>query len=346
MCSSIPELKRAPITYGIYNISNGVCNIVKASRGNNVISLDVYKNSGLKIEEDRKMPPFTFGWSVYDASLEFWKEMQAGVLSKGEELGIQIIAKDEKSSAAEMVVGSMELIDSGVDALIIAPYDPNPLPIIVEETKKDEIPVIAIDIGTGGADVNAFIVSDSFGGGVFAGEYALVLIEKYKITSKNIAIIKVQQTAPFALLRGQGFESVMVEKGYKVVAQPTANSVESQAYEAMKIILETYKDDLAVVFSENGTMALGAAKAIDEAGKKGEIMLIGFDSGPSIIEAIKNGSIQGTIAQQPFKMGQIGVETANLILLGETVTFDDPVQHLILMEVFLVDESGEVRPTI
>jgi ribose transport system substrate-binding protein len=346
MCSSIPNLKRTPITYGIYDISKRTTNLLSASESFNPIKLESYKNLEIEESDPAKKPPFTFGWSVFNASLEFWQEMQAGVLSKAKELGINIITKDEKSSTVEMVTGSMDLIQRGVDALLIAPFDPNLLPEIVEEAKKNQIPVISIDIGTGGADVAAFIVSDSFGGGVFAGEYALVLIEKYKITSKNIAIIQVQKTAPYALLRGQGFKSVMVEKGYKVVAEISANSEEILGYEVMKNILATYKDDLAVVFCENGTMTLGAAKAIDEAGKKGIIMLIGFDSGPSIIEGIKNGSIQGTIGQQPFKMGQIGVETANSILLGEPVAFDDPAQHIILMEVYLVDESGEVKLNI
>lgn len=109
----------------------------------------------------------------------------------------------------------------------------------------------------------------------------------------------------------------------------------------MKQLLLDYGDDLAVVFSENGTMALGAARAIVEAGKKGQILLIGFDSGPSILEAINRGDMQGTIAQQPFRMGELGVEIANAILSGDEVTFDDWQRKLILMEVYLVNENGE-----
>jgi ribose transport system substrate-binding protein len=114
----------------------------------------------------------------------------------------------------------------------------------------------------------------------------------------------------------------------------------------MKNILASYKDDLAAVFCENGNMTIGAARAIDEAGQKGKIMLIGFDADTSVIEGIKNGSIQGTIAQQPFKMGQIGVETANDILTGTPVSYDNAAEKLILMEVFLIDEHGEVRDNI
>lgn len=367
MCPSIPNLTETPITYGIYNIVDKNMQLMNASNSNNPIRIKPYfntttsnKNNDVKLlsnnnsvknteeirkEENNIIAPqkFTFGWSVFDASLEFWQEMQVGVLSKAEELGIKIISHDEKSNSVEMIIGSIDLIHKGVNALIIAPYNPELLPVIVEEAQMHNIPVISIDIGTGGANVAAFIVSDSFGGGVYAGEYALQLTKKYDIKSKNVAIIKVQRTAPYALLRGEGFKSVMVGYGYKVVAEVPGNSEELLAYEIMKNILAIYKDDLAVVFCENGTMTLGAARAIDEVGKKGVIMLVGFDSGPSIIEGIKNGSIQGTIGQQPFKMGQIGVEIANSILLGMPVTFDDWSKKLILMEVFLVNESGEIQ---
>jgi ribose transport system substrate-binding protein len=296
--------------------------------------------------ETTQIKTFTFGCSVFNLENEFWQAMQAGVLSKAAELGINVITHDEKSNTIEMITGSIDLISKGIDALIIAPFNPELLPAIVGNAQKDQIPVVAIDTGTGGADVIAFIVSDSFGGGILAGEYALNLIDKYSIKNKNFAIIKVQKTAEYALLRGGGFNSVMLEKGYRLVAEVTANSEETEAYIEMKKILVKYVNDLAVVFCENGTMALGAAKAIDEAGKKGEIMLIGFDAGPKVIDAIKRGEIQGTIAQQSFRMGEIGVEVANSFLLGRPITFDDWVEKTILMEVFLVDETGEVRKGI
>jgi len=360
ICPSIMNLQEKPITYGIYSRTNRFVSLMKVT-GNMPDSIQTYSNKVefnamnnfelLKnsitnnVSENTVIPDrkFTFGWSVYNASMEFWEIMQNGVLSKAEELGIKIIKHDEKSNDEEMVTGSINLINRGIDALLIAPYNPELLPVIVAVADNKKIPVVAIDVGTGGAAVVAFIVSDSFGGGIFAGEYAISLIKKYSLKSTNVAIIKVQKTAKFALLRGQGFKSVMVGYGYTVVAEVPANSEESEGYEVMKVILDSYKNDLAVVFCENGTMTLGAAKAIDEAGKKGEIMLIGFDSGPSIMNGIKNGSIQGTIAQEPFKMGEIGVEIANSVLLGIPVTYDDWTNKEILMEVYLIDEKGEAR---
>jgi ribose transport system substrate-binding protein len=91
----------------------------------------------------------------------------------------------------------------------------------------------------------------------------------------------------------------------------------------MQQILTYYLNYLDVVFCENDRMALGAAQAIYEAGKKVQILVIGFDGIPSAIMVIQQGYMQGTIAQQLFEMGKLGVAVANSILKGETIIFDD-----------------------
>ncbi len=343
LCPAVSDLQSEPMTYGMYSISNRNYRLLKIA---DLMTAHIESGANAIHANQTTMIPnsdnrLTFGFSVFDASLEFWQMMQMGVLSKAMELGINVITHDQKSSTIEMIIGNIDLINMGIDALLVAPYNPEGLPLIVAAASRSNIPVVALDIGTGGADVAAFIVSDSFGGGIYAGEYALTLVEKYSLQSRNTAIIKVQETAKYALLRGEGFKRVMLENGYQVVAEIPAESQENLGYQVMKNILVIYGDDLAVVFSENGTMALGAARAIDEAGKKGKIMLIGFDSGPSIIAAIKSGSMQGTIAQEPFLIGETAVEVANSVLLGIPVIYDDPKEKIILMEVYLINENGE-----
>lgn len=286
---------------------------------------------------------YTIGWSVYNSAYEFFKSMQDGVLAKAAELGINVITQDQKGSTVEMITGVTSLIDQGIDALVISPINPDAMLIVADLAKKAGIPVIVVDIGTGGADVDAFVITDSFAGGSLAGEYALELIRKYSITSNNVAIIKVEETAAHARRRGEGFKDIMVKSGYNVVAEVTANSDQTQAYEAMKQILADNGDDLAVVFAENDNMALGAAQAIDEAGKKGQIMVIGFNGDPAAIAAIKEGLMQGTIAQQPFEMGSLGVDITDRILTGRRIVFDDVENKELYVEIYLIDETGQSR---
>jgi ribose transport system substrate-binding protein len=318
--------------YPMYNLSNY-----------ETISTEISDEIVNAVNPDSK---FTIGWSVYNSSFEYFATIQNGVLSKAEELGIQVLSHDQKSDTVEMITGCNELLEKGVDALIISPINPEAVPIVVANAKKKNVPVVIIDIGTGGADVFAFIISDSFGGGILAGEYALRLIREKSIQSKNVAIIKVESTSTYALRRGQAFKNVMIDSGFNVIAEVTGNSSETEAYHIMENILTTYEDNLAVVFCENDRMALGASQAIVEAGKIGQILVIGFDGISAAIEAIKEGRMQGTIAQQPFKMGTIGVEITNSILTGNLISYDDWTKKEVFMDVYLIDETGEARTQI
>ncbi len=286
---------------------------------------------------------YTIGWSVYNAAYEFFMSMQEGVLARAAELGINVSTHDQRGSTAEMIMGVTNLIRQDIDALVISPINPTAIPLIVDMTKEAGIPVVVVDIGTGGADVNAFIISDSYAGGLLAGEYALELISEHSLTSTNVAIIKLEEISTYARRRGEGFKRVMTDSKYEVVAEITANADTTQAYEAMKNILASHSDDLAVVFCENDRMALGAAQAIDEAGKKGQIMVIGFDGDPTAVAAIKDGLMQGTVAQQPLEMGALGVEIANDLLTGAPIIFDDVEAKELYVEIYLIDETGEAR---
>ncbi len=284
---------------------------------------------------------FTIGWCVYNGSLEFFAAMQDGVFAKAKELGMNVISHDEKGRTAEMITGALHLISLGIDALVIAPVTPEAMVVISDSARNAGIPIIVIDTGYDGADIDAFIVSDSLGGGVLAGEYALRLIRDHSITSTKTAIITVQEKYTYARRRGEGFKNVMTDRGYTIVAELPGNSNQADGYLAMKNILEAYGNDLAVVFCENDRMALGAARAINESGKTGQIMLLGFDGEPAAITAIKEGLMQGTIAQQPFEMGALGAELANTLLTGRTIIYDDRVTKELYMEVYLIDQFGE-----
>jgi len=149
------------------------------------------------------------------------------------------------------------------------------------------------------------------GGGRMAGEYFLEIVGGFDdITSTNVAIIKCETSATFAIMRGEGFKDAVVPGGFTVVDEQHGNSSMDEAYAIMVDYIAQYGNDLAAVFAENDQMALGAAAAIDEAGLTGQILVFGFDGNDDAVAAIKEGKMHGTAAQDPFGMGQTGVQIA------------------------------------
>lgn len=302
------------------------------------------QTTNTNIEKDnQKRATYTIGLSLFNRNQEYFERIEEGVRAKAEELGIDIIVHDQKSSTIEMTTGVSALLEEDIDALLISPYNPEAMGTIVSQAKEKGIPVIVIDIGAGGTDVNALILSDSFGGGVLAGEYALKLIEEHNIKSKNVGVIQVKESSVYGRERGEGFANVMKDYGYHVLDFLDGNSDRQTAYNAAKSLVETYDDNLAVIFVENDEMALGVAQAVDEAGEKGKIMVIGFNGDPSAIEAIKDGSMQGTIAQLPFQKGELGTELAYTLLTGGTITYDDMQKKELYVEIYLINEKGEAE---
>jgi ribose transport system substrate-binding protein len=266
----------------------------------------------------------TFGWSVYDLANPFFVPMDEGVKAKAAELGITLLpTHDNRSDATEMITGVTALINQGIDALVISPFSPEALGTVMALAEEADIPVVVVDIGTGGNQVDAFIMSDMRGGGKLAGDYFLQLMgsgEYPGISSSNVAIIKCETSATYAIMRGEGFKDAVVPGGFTVVDEQHGNSSMDEAYAIMLDYITRFGDDLAAVFCENDQMALGAAAAIDERGLTGQILVFGFDGNDDAVAAIKEGKMHGTAAQNPFGMGQTGVDLANRLVAGETLS--------------------------
>jgi len=54
-------------------------------------------------------------------------------------------------------------------------------------------------------------------------------------------------------------------------------------------------------------------------------MVVGFDAIDDALQAIKDGKMAATVAQQPDRIGSLGVEYADKVLTGEDVPTYVPV---------------------
>lgn len=88
----------------------------------------------------------------------------------------------------------------------------------------------------------------------------------------------------------------------------------------------TRETDLAGMVACDGPSGLGAATAINEAGKAGEVKLISFDAGPDLVAGLKAGTISALMIQQSYAIGATAVEFAVRYLDGDR---DIPAQTLL-----------------
>ncbi|KAB8185716.1 substrate-binding domain-containing protein [Nonomuraea phyllanthi] len=88
--------------------------------------------------------------------------------------------------------------------------------------------------------------------------------------------------------------------------------------------------DLAGVFAANLNSATGAGSALQQAGKLGQVKMVGFDAGPAQVKQLKDGVVQALIAQLPADIGAKGVEQAVAAVKGQQVTPSLPTDATII----------------
>jgi len=64
-------------------------------------------------------------------------------------------------------------------------------------------------------------------------------------------------------------------------------------------------------------MAIGAIRAVEEAGKEDAIKVIGFDAITEALNLVESGAMLGTVAQYPAEMGILGVDNIVKVIKGE-----------------------------
>jgi ribose transport system substrate-binding protein len=190
----------------------------------------------------------------------------------------------------------------------------------IEAANQANIPVIALDRGASGGEIVTTIASDNAQGGGLAGKELIRLV-----SSGNVAQLEgIPGTDP-ARDRGKGFEdAINAQDAVKLVASQTANFDRAEGLNVTENILQA-NPDIAGIFAQNDEMALGAVQALgSSAGDK--VKIVGFDATQDGLNAIQNGTMNATVAQQPGMIGSLGVETAMSVIDGETVEQNIPVE--------------------
>ena len=260
------------------------------------------------------------GLSVSTLNNPFFVSLRDSAQQAADDAGAELVVSDAQNDTAQQQDDVQNFISQQVSAILVNPVDSDAVVPAVEAANDAGIPVIALDRKASGGDVVATIASDNVQGGRMAGEELIRLVG-----SGNVAQLEgIPGTDP-ARDRGQGFqEAIDTQSSVKVVASQTADFDRSEGLTVTENIMQA-NSDIKGIFAQNDEMALGAVQALgDQAGD--DVKIAGFDGGEDALNAIQDGTMNATIAQQPDKMGSLGVETAISVINGESVEENIPVE--------------------
>ncbi|CCU78642.1 Ribose ABC transport system, periplasmic ribose-binding protein RbsB (TC 3.A.1.2.1) [Halanaerobium saccharolyticum subsp. saccharolyticum DSM 6643] len=216
------------------------------------------------------------------------------------------------------------MISRGVDAIVIVPSSSEALAPALLKAEEAGIPVINLDtkfnqetLANAGVSPIPFIGTDNYVGALDAGKLALELLDG----EGQVAILEGISGQQNTYDRKNGFIDGMENK-LDVVATQTADWEVEKGYNAAQNIMQA-NPELDLIFGSNDGMAIGAYRAILEAGKEDEIFVIGYDAVPAALESVKEGELYATIAQFPAEMGKRGIDAAMQIINGEQIALKD-----------------------
>ena len=253
----------------------------------------------------------TVGFSVSTQNNPFFVSLAKGVEAKAKELGVTVKVVDAQNDPAKQANDIADLLQGNISVLIVNPVDSAAISNSVIAANKAKIPVITIDRSSDKGEVAAHIASNNVKGGEMAANFIVSKLGE----GVPVAELEGIPGASATRERGQGFHNIADNK-LKVVAKQSADFDRSKGLTVTENILQA-NPEIKAIFAQNDEMALGAVSAAKAANK--QLLIIGFDGTADGIKAVNDGEMAATIAQQPDKMGEIGVDTAIKLAKHENV---------------------------
>ncbi|MDO6654906.1 ribose ABC transporter substrate-binding protein RbsB [Anaerobacillus sp. 1_MG-2023] len=277
-----------------------------------------------KPSQETDIEDIKIGLSVSTLNNPFFVSMKDGVEAEAKENGMDVVVVDAQNDAAKQINDVEDLIQQGVDVLLINPTDSAAISTAVQSANSLGIPVVTLDRSAEKGDVATLVSSDNEKGGEMAGEF---LVEQLGEGAK-VAELEGVPGASATRERGQGFHNIADEK-LDVVAKQTANFDRTEGLNTMENLLQG-NPDIKAVFAHNDEMALGAIQAIQSSGK--DVLVVGFDGNEDAINSIKDGKLSATVAQQPEEIGSLAVQAGVDVLKGNEVDETRPVPLKLVTE--------------
>ena len=255
---------------------------------------------------------------------EYWKSIHAGAMKAAADeaargVHLNIIWKgpmreDDREQQVQVVEG---FITEQVNGIVLAPFDKDALARPVEEAKRAGIPTLVIDSALDSQAPISFVASNNEHGGELAADEMARLLDG----KGRVLVLRYQEGVFSTEQREKGFvDRIKSYTGITVISSNQyAGATRDTAKTAMENLLNRYGNQIDGLFTPNESSTAGALLALEDAGKAGKIKFVGFDNSEIFLQAMRAGKLQGIVVQNPFRMGEAGVQTMVDHLLGKSI---------------------------
>ncbi|HET8547493.1 MAG TPA: substrate-binding domain-containing protein [Bryobacteraceae bacterium] len=245
----------------------------------------------------------------------FFVNIEQGVRRAAREFNVDILwnGPNEETDHDRQIQIVESMINRRVDALAISATDERALAAPVERAIRTGIPVTVFDSGVNVEGYTTFVATDNYGAGCTAARRLRDLIGG----RGAVGMVMHKPGGTSTVLREKGFEETALKEcpGMTIVARQYGMSDRARSRAAAENIL-TAHPELAGLFASSEPSSLGTIQAVRSRGLAGKIRLITFDFSDAHVEALRDGTIDVMLVQDPYRIGYEAVRSLAEKLAG------------------------------
>jgi ribose transport system substrate-binding protein len=271
---------------------------------------------------------------VVNGASDFWKLAEAGVKkAQGELPNYDLQFKYPEQAAAAIQQRLMDdLVAAGASAIMVSAVDPKSSTEALNRIGS-QVPLFTTDSDAPDTNRVAYIGSSNTDAGKQAGEIAKKAMPD---GGKCIGFVGLLG-ADNARERIDGMKAALEGSNVELVDVRGDDIDMTRAKRNVEDALAANPDiDCMVGFYSYNPPRI--YEVLKEAGKLGEITVVAFDEDPITLGGVKEGTIAGTVVQQPYEWGYQGMKLMAAVLEGDKSMI--PADGLVIVPTAIIDQSN------
>ena len=250
------------------------------------------------------------GMAIDDLRLERWQKDRDIFVKKAESLGAKVFVQSANGNEETQMSQIENMINRGVDVLVIIPYNGQVLSNVIKEAKQEGIKVLAYDSMNYNADIDFYISFDNEKVGEMQAQ-SLV----NKVPEGNYFLMGGSPVDNNAKLFRAGQMKVLkplIDSGkIKVVGDQWVDGwLPENALKIKENALTANKNKIDAVVASNDATAGGAIQALQAQGLAGKVAISGQDADLAGIKRIIAGTQTMTVYKPITRLANTAAEIA------------------------------------
>ncbi|MCQ3029275.1 sugar ABC transporter substrate-binding protein [Pseudomonas syringae] len=265
---------------------------------------------------------YRIGVSIARVDDNFMTYVRNGLDEAAKKEKVQIQFEDAQGDVVRQLNQVQGFLNQKMDAIIVLPVDTSATANITRATVEAKVPLVYVNRHPDERNLPKGVVTVA-SNDIEAGQLQMRYLAEKLGGKGNLAIIMGDLAQNATHDRTEGVKQVLKDyPGIKIVEQQSAEWQRNKGMDLTSNWLLAGSRFDAIV-ANNDEMAIGAAMALQQAGKaKGEIAIIGIDGLPDGLAAIKRGMLVASVFQDPKAQATSAVLSALKMIRGEPVETD------------------------